>query len=65
MKYPEHCGCTPGTPENGWHQIWCKGCLDIEIQNWRRFAGERDLDIGIESGEAYMLVEHIWDTRQG
>jgi hypothetical protein len=32
----ERCGCTPGTPENGWHEERSEGCLAREREAFSR-----------------------------
>lgn len=36
MGWPNPCACTPGTPENGWHERRCAECLAEERNIWRR-----------------------------
>lgn len=31
------CGCLPGTPENGWHEIQSEACRQAEKEAWREF----------------------------
>lgn len=28
------CGCTPGTPENGWHETRSEACQEAERHEW-------------------------------
>lgn len=29
------CTCTPGSPENGWHEQRCQSCEALEFELWR------------------------------
>ena len=28
------CGCAPGSFEDGWHEIRCAECVEVELADW-------------------------------
>lgn len=38
----DNCTCTPGSKENGWHEVRCQTCREAELEQWRQMLDHLD-----------------------